>query len=76
MAQLGFIPRGGEGFDYGGYRFTVLEMDHRRVSRVKLQRLPPVAEPMLARRAVHAHARRLVNALALRLRKTRLTPRA
>ena len=45
MAQLGFIPRGGEGFDYGGYRFTVLEMDHRRVSRVKLQRLPPVAEP-------------------------------
>jgi CBS domain containing-hemolysin-like protein len=44
MAQLGFIPRGGEGFDFGGYRFTVLEMDHRRVSRVKLQRLPPVTE--------------------------------
>jgi putative hemolysin len=44
MAQLGFIPRGGEGFDYGGYRFTVLEMDHRRVSRVKLQKLPPVTE--------------------------------
>jgi magnesium and cobalt exporter, CNNM family len=44
MAQLGFIPRGGEGFDYGGYRFTVLEMDHRRVSRVKLQRLPPITE--------------------------------
>jgi putative hemolysin len=44
MAQLGFIPRGGEGFDYGGYRFTVLEMDRRRVSRVKLQRLPPVTE--------------------------------
>jgi CBS domain containing-hemolysin-like protein len=48
MAQLGFIPRGGEGFDYGGYRFTVLEMDHRRVSRVKLQRLPPVTEPPAA----------------------------
>ena len=45
MAQLGFIPRGGEGFDYGGYRFTVLEMDHRRVSRVKLQKLPPITEP-------------------------------
>ena len=44
MAQLGFIPRGGEGFDYGGYRFTVLEMDHRRVSRVKLQRLSPATE--------------------------------
>jgi len=40
MAQLGFIPRGGERFDYGRYCFTVLEMDHRRVSRVKLQRLP------------------------------------
>jgi CBS domain containing-hemolysin-like protein len=44
MAQLGFIPRGGEGFEYGGYRFTVLEMDHRRVSRVKLQRLSPATE--------------------------------
>jgi CBS domain containing-hemolysin-like protein len=44
MAQLGFIPRGGEGFDYGGYRFTVLEMDHRRVSRVKLQRLAAATE--------------------------------
>jgi CBS domain containing-hemolysin-like protein len=44
MAQLGFIPRGGEGFDYGGYRFTVLEMEHRRVARVKLQRLSPATE--------------------------------
>jgi CBS domain containing-hemolysin-like protein len=47
MAQLGFIPRGGEGFEYGGYRFTVLEMDHRRVSRVKLQRLSPATESAL-----------------------------
>jgi putative hemolysin len=46
MAQLGFIPRGGECFDYGGFRFTVLEMDHRRVSRVKLQRLSPVTESL------------------------------
>jgi CBS domain containing-hemolysin-like protein len=44
LAQLGFIPRGGEGFVYGGYRFTVLEMDRRRVARVKLQRLAPAAE--------------------------------
>jgi CBS domain containing-hemolysin-like protein len=48
MAQLGVIPRGGEAFDYGGYRFTVLEMDHRRVSRVKLQRLSPAAESLSA----------------------------
>ena len=44
MAQLGLIPRGGEVFNYVGYRFTVLEMDHHRVSRVKLQRLSPATE--------------------------------
>jgi CBS domain containing-hemolysin-like protein len=41
MDQLGFIPRGGESFEYGGYRFTVIEMDGRRVARVKIQRLRP-----------------------------------
>ncbi len=39
LAQLGFIPRGGESFEYGGSRFTVVEMDGRRVARVKVQRL-------------------------------------
>jgi CBS domain containing-hemolysin-like protein len=48
LAQLGFIPRGGEGFDYGGYRFTVLEMDRRRVARVKLQRLVPPPDILAA----------------------------
>jgi len=38
MDQLGFIPRGGESFEYGGYRFSVVEMDGRRVARVKIQR--------------------------------------
>ena len=41
MDQLGFIPRGGEGFEYGDYRFTVIEMDGRRVARVKIQLLRP-----------------------------------
>jgi putative hemolysin len=41
MDQLGFIPRGGESFEFGGYRFTVMEMDGRRVARVKIQRLRP-----------------------------------
>jgi putative hemolysin len=43
LHQLGFIPRGGESFEASGYRFTVLEMDRRRVSRVKVQRIerPP-----------------------------------
>lgn len=42
MDQLGFIPRGGESFEYGGYRFSVMEMDGRRVARVKIHRLRPL----------------------------------
>ncbi len=56
LAQLGFIPKGGEGFDYGGYRFTVLEMDRRRVARVKLQRLNPLGEMPAATSAAPATA--------------------
>lgn len=45
LARLGFIPRGGESFDFDGIRFTVVEMDRRRVARVKIQRLKsPVAD--------------------------------
>lgn len=36
LNALGFIPRGGENFDSGAYRFTVIEVDGRRVSRVKI----------------------------------------
>jgi putative hemolysin len=43
MDQLGFIPRGGESFEFGAYRFSVVEMDGRRVARVKIQRLLPLA---------------------------------
>ncbi|HJZ63024.1 MAG TPA: hemolysin family protein [Candidatus Acidoferrum sp.] len=39
LDQLGFIPKGGESFDYGNFRFTVMEMDGRRVARVKIQRI-------------------------------------
>ncbi|MHB8500340.1 MAG: hemolysin family protein [Candidatus Acidiferrales bacterium] len=44
LAQLGFIPRGGESFEYGQYRFTVVEMDGRRVARVKIQRMRSAQE--------------------------------
>jgi len=44
LSQLDFIPKGGESFEYNGYRFTVLEMDRRRVARVKIQRVK-AAEP-------------------------------
>jgi CBS domain containing-hemolysin-like protein len=41
LAQLGAIPKGDESFEYGGYRFTVVEMDRRRVARVKVQKRVP-----------------------------------
>ena len=45
LDQLGFIPKGGESFDFGNYHFTVIEMDGKRVARVKIQRVrPPEAE--------------------------------
>jgi CBS domain containing-hemolysin-like protein len=37
MAQLGRIPRGGETFDFDGRRFTVLQMEGRRIGRVKVE---------------------------------------
>ena len=39
LSRLGFIPRGGESFETNGLRFTVMEMDRRRVSRVKIKPL-------------------------------------
>ncbi|MGH9796216.1 MAG: hemolysin family protein [Candidatus Acidiferrales bacterium] len=47
LAQLGFLPRGGEAFDFDGLRFTVVEMDRRRVARVKIQQIKP-PEPVTA----------------------------
>jgi CBS domain containing-hemolysin-like protein len=43
LNRLGFIPRGGESFEGDGYRFTVMEMDRRRVSRVKIKSIRPAA---------------------------------
>jgi putative hemolysin len=54
LAHLGFIPRGGESFDFAGHRFTVVEMDRRRVARVKIQRLKTPAERDVAAPAADA----------------------
>jgi putative hemolysin len=43
LSRLGFIPRGGESFEADGFRFTVMEMDRRRVSRVKIKAIPAPA---------------------------------
>jgi putative hemolysin len=46
LSRLGFIPRGGESFEADGFRFTVMEMDRRRVSRVKIKAIPaPAPQP-------------------------------
>jgi putative hemolysin len=39
LDQLGFIPSGGESFVHGDLRFTVVEMDGKRVARVKMERV-------------------------------------
>ena len=41
LDQLGFIPSGGESFVHGDLRFTIAEMDGRRVARVKMERVTP-----------------------------------
>jgi CBS domain containing-hemolysin-like protein len=40
LARLGFIPRGGETFIYEGRRYSVLEVDGRRVSKIRIEKLP------------------------------------
>jgi CBS domain containing-hemolysin-like protein len=39
LDQLGFIPKGGESFEHDNFRFSVVEMDGKRVARVKIQRV-------------------------------------
>jgi len=37
LARLGKIPNGGEAFEFDGRRYTVLQMEGRRVARVKIE---------------------------------------
>jgi putative hemolysin len=43
LSHLGFLPRGGESFEDHGYRFTIMEMEGRRIARVKIKRLDDAA---------------------------------
>lgn len=46
LAKLGKIPSGGESIDYEGRRLTVLEMNGRRISKVRVeQQTPQPKEP-------------------------------
>ena len=58
LNRLGFIPRGGESFEADGFRFTVMEMDHRRVSRVKLKPLRTSAVDTESKETVAPEAER------------------
>jgi putative hemolysin len=50
LARLGIIPKGGEVFDFENYRFTVQEMDRRRIAKLKIEKLPETAPTPLARK--------------------------
>jgi putative hemolysin len=41
MSRLGDIPRVGDRFELGGWRFEVMDMDGRRVDKVLVSPLPP-----------------------------------
>ena len=43
LERLGKIPIGGESFVFDRHRFTVVEMTDRRVSKVRVERLPRLA---------------------------------
>ena len=41
LTRIGKIPSGGESLDYGGRRFTVVEMAGHRISKVRVAQVPP-----------------------------------
>jgi putative hemolysin len=43
LARLERIPKGGESVISEGYRFTIVDMDGRRIAKVKIERLTPEA---------------------------------
>jgi putative hemolysin len=45
MARLGRIPEPGDAVQHESFLVTVLVVDGRRVSRVRVEALPPTAEP-------------------------------
>ncbi len=45
LFQLGKIPNEGEAVEYGGRRFTILQMEHNRIARVAIARMPAHKAP-------------------------------
>jgi putative hemolysin len=44
LQRLGYIPNVGETVEYGGLRFTVLEMERNRIARVRIEKLDQARE--------------------------------
>ncbi len=44
LMRLGFVPRGGESFVYESRRYTVLEVEGRRISKIRIETLPKVRQ--------------------------------
>ncbi|TMA98225.1 MAG: hypothetical protein E6J74_02030 [Deltaproteobacteria bacterium] len=40
LARLKRIPRGGEWVEENGYKMTIVDMEGRRIVKIKLERLP------------------------------------
>ncbi len=45
LFRLGEIPQVGESVEYGGRRYTVLEMERNRIARVRIEKLPARPAP-------------------------------
>ena len=41
VTELGRIPQPGDHFEWSGFRFSVTEMDRRRVDKVMISRVAP-----------------------------------
>jgi len=50
LFQLGYLPKAGDSVEYGRRRFTILAMDHNRISRVRIERLPDAAAATTAKK--------------------------
>ena len=50
MLQLGRVPKAADHFDWGGYRFEVVDMDRNRIDKLLVKQLPaaPASDPSLS----------------------------
>ena len=48
LMRLGRIPRGGESIDYEGRRLTVVEMDGRRIAKIRVDPIEKEKQPVAA----------------------------